>query len=362
MSSLQLINITKTFSSKNNTITALDNVNLQVNDCDFVVVIGPSGGGKSTLLRTIAGLEKPDSGKIYLNNTLVNNINTEQRNLTLVSQSFSLYPHMTVFENIAFPLKMRKLPTSEITARVNYAAKLMGIDFLASRKPRVLSLGQCQRVAIARAIVRYPNIFLFDEPLSNLDAPNQATLKAELRRLHSELNATFIYVTHDIRQAMSLATKLAILDKGKLLQTDTPDVVYNAPACLQVAEYTSDIPLNTFAAEIKVTNEEVYAFSPTFSIALAKDSLPMEYSGKQVVLGVRATDFVFTACKEDAHFCGTVSKTEFIGKGNLLSVDTSTGLLKILSSDSAACKNTQVCFNVDNNKLFCFDAITGLAM
>lgn len=363
MSSLELINIGKKFvNKKTSAITALDKVSFQVENNDFVVIVGPSGSGKSTLLRIISGLEKSHQGEVYLNGALMNNTGSEQRNITLVSQSFSLYPHMTVFENIAFPLKMRKIPPSEITERVNQAAKMMGIDFLISRKPRALSLGQCQRTAIARSIVRYPNIFLFDEPLCNLDASTRTSLKIELAKIHSELNTAFIYVTHDIREAMSLATKLVILDKGKLLQIGSPDMVFNRPACLRVAEYVSDYPLNIISAHIKIQDTCIHASTSYSDIILPSGSLPKNCDNKQITLGIRANDFSFTNSSENAHFDGTISKKEFIGKSSLLTIDTASGSLKVLSSDSSHCVGSSIFLLANNTKILFFDSVSGNAI
>lgn len=355
MSYLELTNITKRFSNKTaGSVLALDKVSFQADNSDFVAIIGPSGSGKSTLLRIIAGLETPTEGEVYLDGALLNNIGSEQRNMTLVSQSFSLYPHMSVFENIAFPLRMRKIPLAEIVTRVNKAAQMLGIDFLLSRKPRVLSLGQCQRVAIARSIVRYPNVFLFDEPLSNLDAATRSVFRTELAKLHSELNTTFVYVTHDVREAMSLATKLAVLDKGKLLQIDSPETVFNSPASLQVAEYVADFPLNIVPAQIRMTNNGLYASGEVFDIAL--DSDLSDHDGNQVTMVIRANAFSLAATGENADFSGIVNRKEFVGKTSLLTVDTPMGALKVLSGDADANIGSTVFLLANTAKILFFGA------
>lgn len=364
MSNIDLINITKKFSlKKGKSILALDNINLSIDSDDFVVIAGASGSGKSTLLRTIAGLEKPDSGEVYLSGDLINKLTPSLRNMTLVTQSFSLYPHMTVFENIAFPLKMQKVPIAEIFERVNRAATLMGIGFLSNYKPRALSLGQCQRIAIARAIVRHPQVFLFDEPLSNLDAPTRSALRMEFAQLHKELKTPFVYVTHDIREAMTLATKLVILEKGKLLQVASPDTVYNAPTSLQVAQLISEYPINVFNTRIEVQEAHTKAIGDTFSITLQKNVLDTSHNGSQVCLGVRANDWQFVSTSDKAHFCGQITKVEFAGKNSLLTINTlDNQTIKALSPDPLHTVGKDVRLCVETTKMLFFHAQSGDAI
>jgi ABC-type sugar transport system ATPase subunit len=219
-------------------------IDLEVNSGEFVVFVGPSGCGKSTLLRMVAGLEDITSGQIVIGGTIVNALPPRARDIAMVFQDYALYPHKSVFENIAFGLRLRKLPEHEIQARVREAAGILQIEHLFERKPRELSGGQRQRVAMGRAIVRQPKAFLFDEPLSNLDALLRAEMRVEIKKLHQKLGNTIIYVTHDQVEAMTLADRIVVLQAGKLIQYDTPDGVYNRPAAQFVAGFTGSPPMN----------------------------------------------------------------------------------------------------------------------
>ncbi len=219
-------------------------VDLHIRHGEFVVFVGPSGCGKSTLLRMVAGLEPISGGEVRIGETVVNELPPRQRDIAMVFQDYALYPHKTLFENMAFGLRLRKTPEADIQRRVMDAAKLLRIDHMLERRPAALSGGQRQRVAIGRAIVREPQVFLFDEPLSNLDAQLRNEMRSEIKRLHQRLGATIIYVTHDQVEAMTLADRIAVLSGGKLMQYDTPDAIYNRPAALFVAGFTGAPPMN----------------------------------------------------------------------------------------------------------------------
>lgn len=226
MSSVVLKNLVKSYDGKKNII---DNINLEIKDKEFIVLVGSSGCGKSTILRLISGLEEVTSGEILIDDKVVNNTHPKDRDIAFVFQSYALYPHMSVYENIAFGLKMRKYPKNEIDIKVREVAKALNLEDLLERKPRQLSGGQRQRVALGRAIVRNPKVFLMDEPLSNLDANLRVQMRSEIKRLHQKLKTTFIYVTHDQTEALTMGDRIVVLDKGKIQQADTPEEIYNNP-------------------------------------------------------------------------------------------------------------------------------------
>ena len=247
MTFLKFEDIDKSFG-KNNVISKF---NLEVEKGKFIVLLGPSGCGKSTLLRMIAGLEKIDNGKILLENNLLNNLLPSKRQIAMVFQSYALYPHMSVFENISFGLKSEKISKNEIKSKVIEAAKILKIEELLSRRPKELSGGQRQRVAIGRAITRNPKLFLFDEPLSNLDAALRSEMRVEISKLHKKLKSNVIYVTHDQIEAMTLADKIVIMNKGKIEQSGTPDDIYKNPNNIFVAEFIGNPKMNIFKVERK---------------------------------------------------------------------------------------------------------------
>lgn len=277
--------MTKIFDNK---VTAVKEANLTVADKEFVVLVGPSGCGKSTLLRMIAGLEEVTSGEIRIDDQVVNRFSPKDRDIAMVFQNYALYPHMTVFENMAFGLKLRKYSKHEINKRVNQAAEILNIKELLDRKPKALSGGQRQRVALGRAIVRNPKVFLFDEPLSNLDAKLRVQMRIEIKRLHTRLQSTMIYVTHDQTEAMTMGDRIVILKDGIIQQVDTPLNLYNHPANLFVAGFIGSPSMNFFSGEI--VNEDGYRFKNEFLDfrlpAAAKQKIS-DLRSSEVILGVR---------------------------------------------------------------------------
>jgi multiple sugar transport system ATP-binding protein len=241
MAAVELQRVTKSYDGKT---TVIHGVDLEIRHGEFVVFVGPSGCGKSTLLRMIAGLEPISGGDVSIDGQRVNDLPPRHRDIAMVFQDYALYPHKTLYENMAFGLRLRKTPEAEIQRRVTDAAKLLRIDHMLDRRPAALSGGQRQRVAIGRAIVREPKVFLFDEPLSNLDAQLRNEMRSEIKRLHQRLGATIIYVTHDQVEAMTLADRIAVLSGGHKMQYDTPDAIYNRPAALFVAGFTGAPPMN----------------------------------------------------------------------------------------------------------------------
>jgi multiple sugar transport system ATP-binding protein len=271
---------------------AVDELSLEVPDKEFLVLVGPSGCGKSTILRMLSGLEDPTEGLIYIGDRIVNNVAPKDRNIAMVFQSYALYPHMTVYNNMAFGLSLRKVPKADIARRVKEAARILGIEDLLKRKPRQLSGGQRQRVALGRAIVREPAAFLLDEPLSNLDAKLRVQTRSELSKLHQRLGTTFVYVTHDQVEAMTMASRIAVLDKGVLQQVGTPQELYNLPYNIFVAGFIGSPAMNFFEVTVGREGDAEYLDSGSFRLPLPATQAAMlkSYSGKKLTLGIRPED------------------------------------------------------------------------
>jgi multiple sugar transport system ATP-binding protein len=270
-------------------VTAVNNLNIDVADKEFLVLVGPSGCGKTTALRCLAGLEEITSGNIKIGERVVNDIAPKDRDIAMVFQSYALYPHLSVYDNMAFGLKLRKVPKEEIKRRVGEAADILGIRDLLERKPRQLSGGQRQRVAVGRAIVREPKVFLFDEPLSNLDAKLRVAMRAEISKLHQRLQTTFIYVTHDQIEAMTMATRIAVINKGVLQQLDTPQNLYDHPNNLFVAGFIGSPAMNFFPGKLRKDNGRLIVDTGDFSLPIpASKAKPFESSaGKDIIFGIR---------------------------------------------------------------------------
>ena len=290
MAEVTLKNISKVYDGGN---TAVKDVNVEIKDKEFVVLVGPSGCGKSTTLRMIAGLEEITNGELFIDGKKVNDVSPKDRDIAMVFQNYALYPHMTVFENMAFGLKLRKFPKQEIKDRVNEAAKILGLEDYLNRKPKALSGGQRQRVAVGRAIVRKPKVFLFDEPLSNLDAKLRVQMRTEISKLHHSLGATMIYVTHDQTEAMTMGDKIVVMKDGVVNQIDSPLNLYNFPTNKFVAGFIGSPSMNFING--KVTSENGLLFKSTGGCL--NINLPPEfnarlnkYINKNVWLGIRPED------------------------------------------------------------------------
>lgn len=318
MGAININNVGKIYP---NGTRALEDVNIEINDGEFVVLVGPSGCGKTTLLRMVAGLEDITEGEISIADKVVNEIAPKDRDIAMVFQNYALYPHMSVYDNMAFSLKLRKLPKDEIDQKVKDAAKTLEIDELLERKPKALSGGQRQRVAMGRAIVRNPQAFLMDEPLSNLDAKLRVQMRAELGQLHSQLETTTLYVTHDQVEAMTMGDRVAVIRKGVLQQIDTPREIYLYPKNIFVAGFIGSPAMNFVYADIKTSAKGVTLIFGNDKI-MAKDAPEAlkEYEGKEVVLGIRPEAF------EDSVYA---NKKEFTEEIN---IDVS--LLEQLGSDT----------------------------
>ncbi|MDY6874458.1 MAG: sn-glycerol-3-phosphate ABC transporter ATP-binding protein UgpC [Chloroflexota bacterium] len=273
-------------------VTALQDLTIQVADKEFLVLVGPSGCGKTTALRCLAGLEEVTDGEVMIADQVVNDVAPKDRDIAMVFQSYALYPHMSVYDNMAFGLKLRKVPKEDIKRRVQEAADILGIGQLLDRKPRELSGGQRQRVAVGRAIVREPKVFLFDEPLSNLDAKLRVQTRTQISKLHTRLQTTFIYVTHDQTEAMTMATRIAVLNKGVLQQLDTPQQLYDYPANLFVAGFIGSPAMNFFDGKIVKDGRDMFVDMGNFKLKVPGDRQDTyeDLVGQDVIFGIRPED------------------------------------------------------------------------
>ena len=273
------------------TAPSVTDFNLEIQDKEFIIFVGPSGCGKSTTLRMIAGLEEISKGEMYIGGRLINDVPPKDRDIAMVFQSYALYPHMTVYKNIAFGLELRKTPKDEIDKRVREAAKILEIEHLLDRKPKALSGGQRQRVAMGRAIVREPKVFLMDEPLSNLDAKLRVQMRVEISKLHQRLQTTIIYVTHDQTEAMTLGTRIVVMKDGIIQQVDTPQNLYDKPCNLFVAGFMGMPPMNFIDCKVVKSGSDVLLMFGSHSIKVpdtkAAKLIEMNYIDKEVILGIR---------------------------------------------------------------------------
>ena len=288
MAEVRLKDITKVFGK----VVAIKDFNLDVKDGEFVILVGPSGCGKTTTLRSIAGLEEVTAGEIYIGDRMVNDVPPKNRDIAMVFQNYALYPHMDVYRNMSFGLRLRKVPKPEINKIVKRTADLLGIGELLDRKPKELSGGQRQRVALGRAIVRDPHVFLFDEPLSNLDAKLRIAMRAELLDLHQRLKTTTIYVTHDQLEAMTMGDRIVVMNEGIMQQVDTPQEVYDHPINRYVAGFIGSPSMNFVPCTIVKANGNIYATAKAFRLRIPSDRAKMvkDYINKEAVLGVRPED------------------------------------------------------------------------
>ena len=288
MAKVVIENLTKHFGE----VVAVDDLTLEIVDREFLTLLGPSGCGKTTTLNIIAGLEDPTSGRVFFDNDDVTNVPPERRDIAMVFQTYALYPHMRVYDNIAFGLRMRHTPADEIERLVQEAAKAMEIDHLLRRKPRELSGGQRQRVALARAIVRNAHVFLLDEPLSNLDAKLRVTMRTELKRLHAELEKTFVYVTHDQAESLIMSDRIVVLNEGKLQQLGTPEEIYNQPANAFIAGFVGSPPMNFFDGQLQNGGDQwlVKGEGYTCEFTPGQTQRLIENASAEVQLGVRPED------------------------------------------------------------------------
>jgi len=357
MASVTYDHVTKRFGD----VIAVNDMSIEVADKEFLVFVGPSGCGKTTSLRLLAGLEEIDEGNIYIGDRLVNDVAPKDRDIAMVFQSYALYPHMSVYDNMAFGLKLRKTPRADIERRVRESAGMLGIEELLDRKPKQLSGGQRQRVALGRAIVREPAVFLLDEPLSNLDAKLRVATRAELSKLHQRLETTFIYVTHDQMEAMTMATRICVQRDGILQQVDTPQNLYSFPGNIFVAGFIGSPAMNFFDVTVTGTRDEMHLDGGTFKVQVPSQKTPglAEYLGKQVVFGIRpediydpqyvAADIVSSPVK------GRVDVTELMGNEVFLYLllGTKTVIARVdPRTTSRVGQDVEILFNMDNMHIF----------
>jgi len=321
MSTVTLTNVKKIYD---NAVTAVHSFNLDIADKEFIVLVGPSGCGKSTTLRMVAGLEEISEGELHIDGKLVNDVEPKDRDIAMVFQSYALYPHMTVKENMEFPLKLKKVPKEEIDRRVKDAAEILGITQYLDRKPKALSGGQRQRVAIGRAIVREPKVLLMDEPLSNLDAKLRNEMRAEIIKLRQRIDTTFIYVTHDQTEAMTLADRIVIMKDGYIQQIGTPQEVFEHPVNVFVAGFIGTPQMNFFDAKLVKDGEGAYHADVFGTKVLLTEETQKALTGtesKDVVLGIRPEHIRFTSESGDGILSGKVEVSEMMGSEYYLHVN-----------------------------------------
>ncbi|MCG0276476.1 MAG: sn-glycerol-3-phosphate ABC transporter ATP-binding protein UgpC [Thermosediminibacteraceae bacterium] len=363
MASVTFKNVNKIYPGG---VKAVIDFNLEIADKEFVVLVGPSGCGKSTTLRMVAGLEEITSGELYIGDRLVNDVPPKDRDIAMVFQNYALYPHMTVYENMAFGLKLRKVPKAEIDRKVREAAKILGIEELLNRKPKALSGGQRQRVALGRAIVREPKVFLMDEPLSNLDAKLRVQMRTELSKLHKRLETTFIYVTHDQTEAMTMGDRIVVMKDGVIQQVDTPRRIYDHPANLFVAGFIGSPQMNFLKGYLSSEGDKLYINLAQTKLPIpdgVKNKIDPSYIGKEVIMGIRPEDIhdepAFVDYFPEYCFDANVDVVELMGSETYLYLNFYNNTLTArVDPRSNARPGDKIRIGFDMNKLHLFDPVT----
>ena len=366
MASVSLKHIYKIYTGN---VTAVSDFTLDIEDKEFIVLVGPSGCGKSTTLRMVAGLEEISDGELYIADKLVNDVAPKDRDIAMVFQNYALYPHMTVYDNMAFGLKLRKTPKSEIERRVKEAAKILDIEHLLNRKPKALSGGQRQRVALGRAIVREPKVFLMDEPLSNLDAKLRVQMRTEITKLHQRLQTTFIYVTHDQTEALTMGSRIVVMKDGFVQQVDTPQNLYDYPVNQFVAGFIGSPQMNFFKVKLTREANSVWAVFGENKILIPAGKLAKltdeSYIGKEVVMGIRPENIhdeaVFLAAEPKATIDVKVEVVELLGSETFLYMRTSgkdENLIARVNPRTVTRSDDQIKVGFDTNHLHFFDKDT----
>ena len=368
MSTVKLEHISKKYP---NGFEAVKDFNLEIGDKEFIIFVGPSGCGKSTTLRMMAGLEEITGGDLYIDGKRMNDVEPKDREIAMVFQNYALYPHMTVYDNMAFGLKIRKLPKEEIDKKVHEAAKILDLEHLLDRKPKALSGGQRQRVAMGRAIVREPKVFLMDEPLSNLDAKLRVQMRIEISKIHKNLGATIIYVTHDQTEAMTLGTRIVVMKDGVVQQVDTPQNLYNKPCNLFVAGFIGSPQMNFIDAKVEAAGgdlllkigEYTLKVPPAKKAALENGG----YVGKTVILGIRPEDLhdeeVYINNAPDAVIHSTIKVYELLGAEVFLYFDVNgTQLTARVNPRTTLRTGDKAVFALDMEKIHLFDKETELTI
>lgn len=365
MASLSLKHIYKVYPGD---VNAVNDLSLEIEDREFIVLVGPSGCGKSTTLRMVAGLEEISKGELYIDDKLVNHIPPKDRDIAMVFQNYALYPHMTVYNNMAFGLKLRKVPKEEIDRRVKEAAQILGIESLLNRKPAALSGGQRQRVALGRAIVREPKVFLMDEPLSNLDAKLRVQTRTEITKLHQKLKTTFIYVTHDQTEAMTMGSRIIVMRDGVMQQQDTPQNLYDYPANLFVGCFIGTPQMNILKVRLERHPNGIYAVFGTNAVRIPEEKLRRikgDYINRELYMGIRPENIhdepAFISSYPEACINVNVELTEMMGSETYLYLSLDGKAENLIArvnprTNSVAGDNTTVAFDV--NRLHFFDPQT----
>ena len=365
MASLSLKDIVKRYP---NGFEAVKKFNLEIKDKEFIIFVGPSGCGKSTTLRMIAGLEEISDGELYIGDKLMNDVEPKDRDIAMVFQNYALYPHMSVYDNMAFGLRLRKTPKDEIDKLVHEAAKILDIEHLLERKPKALSGGQRQRVAMGRAIVRNPKVFLMDEPLSNLDAKLRVQMRIEISKLHQRLQTTFIYVTHDQTEAMTLGTRIVVMKDGLIQQVDTPQNLYNKPVNLFVAGFMGSPQMNFIECTVEKESKDVELLFSNYKITLpearGKKLVEGGYVGKTVILGIRPEDIkdeeMFINNSPESVISATVRVYELLGAEVFLyfDVDEDVHITARVNPRTTARPGDTINLALDLSKIHIFDKQT----
>lgn len=349
MAELLIENVSKQYGP----FKAVDDVSFEVKDGEFVVLLGPSGSGKSTILRMVAGLESLTSGKVYIGSRMVNQDSPKRRDVAMVFQNYALYPHMNVHDNIALPLRVRKLGDAEIEKRVSETAELLQITAILRKKPGQISGGEQQRVAVARAVVRQPKVFLFDEPLSNLDAKLRVVARGFLKRLQKELKVTTLYVTHDQAEAMTMADRVAVLNKGRIVQMDEPNEIYDEPVDLFVAGFIGSPPMNLIEGKVISERQQQFFLSGALKIAAPT-------SDREVVLGIRPEDVKVSDEQQNGSIPARIYVAEPLGSVQYVTLDLQgLHLLAQVDAHYQATINKQVYCSFEPEDFYLFDSRTG---
>jgi len=346
-------------------VMAASDINLVVEDKELLVLVGPSGCGKSTVLRMVAGLEEATNGHIFFDGTDVTDLPPKERDIAMVFQNYALYPHMNVFDNMAFGLKLRKHPKDDIGDRVREAAEVLGIDQLLERKPKALSGGQRQRVALGRAIVRKPSVFLFDEPLSNLDAKMRVQMRTEIRKLNLDIQTTMIYVTHDQVEAMTLGDRLAVMDKGTIQQVGTPIDLYNRPVNRFVGSFIGSPAMNFVEGEISGGNAP--EFKTSFATLPVPERFRSELKGRKLTLGIRPEDLYVSVSDETEgnrhHIDAVIDVAETLGNEMIFHVDADGHRLVVREDpDARGSHGDKIRLSIDLDRIHFFDGDTGASL
>lgn len=355
-------NLTKRFGS----VVAVNNLSLEVKDKEFLVLLGPSGCGKTTVLRCIAGLEIQDEGEIYVGETLVNDLPPKERDVAMVFQSYALYPHMTAYENIAFPLKVRNVASTEIDQRVKKVAELLKITHLLDRKPKQLSGGEAQRVALGRALIREPKAFLMDEPLSNLDAKLRIYMRAELKKLQKDLGITTVYVTHDQVEAMTMADRVALLNQGILQQVGSPEELYQHPNNLFTAGFIGSPPMNFIDCHLTREAEKVYVDAGVFKLPLEgylAEMLKDVDAGEELVFGIRPEDITLETKEKKNGIQGEIFTLEPLGSEVIVDIKIGEIIFKLRENAAFKAKaGEKVWLSFREDKIYIFDKKSGKSL